>query len=127
MYKFGIEGFLHWGYNFYGTFHSLSRLNPYLSLDASGFGDGFAAADGYQVYPGSDGKPEESLRFMVFYHALCDMRALQMLESLTDKNYVVGLIEDGLPEPITFYKYPHNDDYILNLRRRVNAEILKRI
>jgi hypothetical protein len=127
FYKFGIEGFLHWGYNFYNTVNSYKRINPYLSLDESGFGYTAAPADGYQVYPGSDGKPEESLRFMIFWHALCDMRTFQMLESLTDKNYVVGLIEEGLTEPLTFYKYPRGDDYILNLRRRVNSEILERI
>ncbi|MCL2362678.1 MAG: DUF4091 domain-containing protein [Defluviitaleaceae bacterium] len=125
LYKFGIRGFLHWGYNFYGSFHSLTPINPYSSADATFWG--FNANDGYQVYPGSDGKPEESLRIMVFAQAIYDMRALQMLESLTDKAFVINLMEEGIDEPITFTKYPRGEEYLLILRQRVNDEIMKRI
>lgn len=123
LYKFGIEGFLHWGYNFYSSWHSLKPINPYTALDENGFG----SSDAFQVYPGPDGKPEESIRLMVFAQALYDMRALQMLERLTNKALVIKIIEENLSEPVTFSVYPKTDEYLLNLRRKINAEIIKRL
>ena len=37
----------------------------------------------------------------------------------------MGLIEDGLTEPITFDRYPTDDGYLLHLREKVNREIVK--
>jgi len=57
----------------------------------------------------------------VLWEALCDLRAFRMLESLTDKEHVMSLIEaEG---EVTFFDYPRNADYILKLRQKVNAEI----
>jgi len=123
LYKYGIEGFLHWGYNFYNSMYSYMPINPYLSLNGGGFGGN---GDSYQVYPGPDGHPEESIRIMVSAHSMYDLRALQMLESLTDKAFVVSLIDEGAKEPITFTVYPREDEYILALRERVNSEIMLR-
>ena len=39
----------------------------------------------------------------------------------------MGLMEDGLDQPITFSRYPRSDGYILNLRERVNREIMSRM
>ena len=64
---------------------------------------------------------------MVHYEALTDLRALQLLESLTDKAYVMDLIEGSLGEPLTFRRYPKSDMYLIWLRNRVNEEIAKRI
>ena len=47
-----------------------------------------------------------------------------MLESLTSYEYVMQLIEQDLSSPITFSEYPKEEEYILNLRKRVNEEIL---
>ena len=63
---------------------------------------------------------------MVHYEALCDYRALKLLESLTDKEFVLHLIEDELSEPLTFTTFPKTDFYLISLRNRVNAEIAKR-
>ena len=64
---------------------------------------------------------------MVHYEALTDLRALELLESLTSKEYVMELIEGDLAEPITFKKYPKSDMYLLTLRNKVNREIAKRM
>jgi len=79
------------------------------------------------VYPKDDGTPEESIRMMVHYHAMTDLRAMKLLESLTSKEYVMELIEGDLAEPITFEDYPKSDMYLINLRNRINREIAKRI
>ncbi len=124
LYKFDIEGILQWGFNFYNTQYSTDQVNPYFVTDADGF---VPAGDAFQVYPGREGKPEDSIRSMVTAQALYDLRAFRMLESLTSKEYVLNLIEGELAEPITFDQYPKTDAYLLNLRNRVNREIMARI
>ncbi|MGN0741188.1 MAG: DUF4091 domain-containing protein [Candidatus Fimadaptatus sp.] len=121
MYKYRIEGFLHWGYNFYNCQYSYYPIDPYGTTD----GDGFVpAGDTFQVYPGKDGEPLESIRMMVFMQAIDDMRALTMLEGLTSREHVLGLIQEGFPREMTFADYPRDDEYLTSLRERVNAEIM---
>ena len=124
LYKYDIIGILHWGYNFYNSQFSIEHINPYEVTDA---GNAFPAGDPFLVYPGADRHPEESIRMMVHYEALTDLRALQYLESLTSKEFVMELIEGELDEPLTFKKYPKSDMYLIALRNRVNREIEKRI
>lgn len=124
MYKYGIEGFLHWGYNFYNSQYSLQKINPYQITDAL---DTFPSGDSFLVYPGKKNECVESLRLMVFYEALCDMRAFSLLEELTSKEYVVNLIETYAKMSITFSDYPKSAAFILKVREEVNEEIKKRI
>ena len=119
LYKFGIAGFLHWGYNFYNSQFSYGRVDPFLCSDADAY---FPSGDAYSVYPGKDGTPWPSMRQVVFYEALQDLRALQLCETLYGKEYTIQLLEEGI-EPITFTSYPKDAQYLLNLRRRVNAAI----
>ena len=121
LYKYNIDGFLQWGYNFYYTQLSTKLINPYVCNDAEG---GFPGGDAFSVYPGADG-PEPSLRLLVFYEGLCDMRALKYLESLVGADKVKALVDEY--GEITFREYPRNAEYILNLRREVNAMIEENI
>jgi len=123
LYKYAIQGFLYWGFNFYNTYNSFAQLDPYRALDNGGF----PAGNSYQVYPGRGGVPEESIRLMVVHHSMQDLRALQMLEGLTNRDFVIDIIEEGLDEPISLTEYPRNDTYLLDLRNRVNHEIMKRV
>ncbi|MGI5852296.1 MAG: hypothetical protein ACOX77_09375, partial [Caldicoprobacterales bacterium] len=66
------------------------------------------------------------IRMMVLYQAMTDHRAMKLLESLTDKEYVMELIEGDLSAPITFDTYPKSDMYLISLRNRINREIAKR-
>ena len=122
LYKYKIVGILHWGYNFYNSQFSLEHLNPYAVTDAQ---NAFPSGDAFLVYPGKDGRPEESIRMMVHYEALTDLRALNMLERLTSREHVMELIEGELAEPLTFKRYPKSDHYLISLRYRVNKEIEK--
>jgi len=124
LYKYKIIGILHWGYNFYNSQFSIEHINPYEVTDA---GNAFPSGDPFLVYPGADGHPEESIRMMVHYEALTDLRALEYLESLTSREFVMELIEEDLAEPLTFKRYPKSDMYLITLRNRVNKEIAKRI
>lgn len=122
LYKYQIIGILHWGYNFYNTQYSYERVDPYAVTDA---GEAFPAGDPFLVYPGPDGFPEESIRMMVHYQALCDLRACKLLEKLAGRDYVMELIEGELFEPLTFKRFPKSDMYLLGLRNRINAAIAR--
>lgn len=120
MYRHGIKGFLQWGLNHYFSELSLVRVNPFLTTDGDGC---WPAGDPFNLYPGPGGEPMESLRSMQMRAALADMRALELLESLTGREHVQELI-DGLAEyEVTFRHYPRGERYILDLRERVSREI----
>ena len=119
LYKFNIEGFLQWGFNFYNSQGSTRPIDPWINTDCDGFGP---AGDAFQVYPGADGKPVESIRMMLCREAINDLRALRLLESLKGRDYVLSLLEDGI-NPITFTEYPRDAAWLLNMRERVNTSI----
>lgn len=115
MYKYSLNGFLQWGFNFYYSEHSLREIDPF--VDQSG--DGWVpAGDTFVVYPGLHGEPYESLRLAVFAEAFYDLRALRTCESIIGRDATLGLIEAGVGE-ITYKDYPTSPDYILGLRRAV--------
>ncbi len=124
LYVFDIEGFLHWGYNFYSTQYSVKKINPYCVTDA---GEAFPSGDPFLVYPGKDYKPQESIRLMVLSEAMRDLRALRLLESLTSRTYVLELVHKDLDMPITFNQYPKSPTYIEKLRNAINRTIEKKL
>lgn len=124
LYKYDIAGFLQWGFNFWFSQYSIKKINPYSVTDA---GNAFPSGDAFLVYPGEDGYPVESIRLKVFREALFDLRAMKLLESMTSKEFVMGIIEEGLDKPITFSEYPRSEQYITNMRNRINEEIKARL
>ena len=111
-------------YKFYDSQYSYSRINPYFITDAD---DAFPSGDAFSVYPGADGKPEGSIRLMVFSKTLDDLRAFNLLEKLARRDFLIELIEGEFGEPITFDRYPKSDFYIMSLRNKVNKEIAERL
>ncbi|MCL2221443.1 MAG: DUF4091 domain-containing protein [Oscillospiraceae bacterium] len=120
LYKFDIKGFLHWGYNFYNSMQSVYPINPFYVTDADG---AFPSGDAFVVYPGKEGLPLASLRLKVIRDAFDDYRALRLLENQRGRDAVLDMIEDGLQKPLTFSCFPQHDEYILNLRQRVNTAL----
>ncbi|SDE14992.1 protein of unknown function [Paenibacillus sp. UNCCL117] len=119
LYKYGLEGFLHWGFNFWHSQYSIKSINPFLVTDAD---RSFPSGDPFLVYPGEDG-PIESIRLEVFYEAMQDLRALQLLEGLIGKPAVMQLLEEGLAEPLTFSEYPRSAEWLLSVRHKINDKI----
>ncbi len=117
LYWLKIDGFLHWGFNFYNGILSRKRINPYESVDADG---GFPAGDPFMVYPGKDGVPEESIRLMVQDEAISDYRALYALESRIGRDKVLKLIREEAGMELSFRQYPKGEGFILRLREKVN-------
>ncbi|MBR5223122.1 MAG: DUF4091 domain-containing protein [Clostridia bacterium] len=119
LYKYDISGFLHWGYNFYFNQFSYASVNPFMNADGEYF---TPAGDCFSVYPAPNGTPWESLRLLVFYDGIQDIRAYRLCEQLYGKDYVMSIIENEI-EPITFRNYPQNADYLLNVREKINKAI----
>ena len=120
LYKYRLDGFLHWGYNFYYSERSLYSVDPYRSTDADG---SFPSGDPFLVYPGADGKPEGSIRQMLMDEAMTDYCAFTALERLAGRETVLELI-DG--EKVAFDEYPQEASWLLRLRERVN-EVISRL
>lgn len=112
LFKYGIEGFLQWGFNFYNSQFSLRSIDPFAVTDAD---SAFPSGDSFTVYPGENGAVE-SVRSEVFYEALQDMRALNFLSNLIGKSSTISLIEKDFGK-ITFTDYPRGTEYMLKLRK----------
>lgn len=120
LYKYDMEGFLQWGYNFYNSCHSVRAINPFYVTDADG---AFASGDSYTVYPYRDGAIE-SVRAVVFYEGLQDMRAMELLGGIIGKDRLIEKLETELGE-ITFRKFPRGTKNMLALRDLINTELKK--
>jgi hypothetical protein len=99
MYKYEVRGFLQWGYNFWYSQLSVREIDPFTVTDA---GKAFPSGDAFVVYPGENGTPLLSLRLKVFYEALQDMRALQLLEQHIGRDATEALLEEGFEQPLSF-------------------------
>ncbi|MBQ9761215.1 MAG: DUF4091 domain-containing protein [Clostridia bacterium] len=120
LYKYRIEGFLQWGYNFYNNRHSGDAINPY--CDASG-GFWVPAGDMFSVYPAQDGTAMESTRFVVFYEALQDIKAMKLCEQYYGHDAVVAAIEEEFGQNITFETCTKSAEVTLRIRARINQMI----
>lgn len=121
MYKYGIKGFLQWGYNFYNSELSVYKIDPYKTTS----GDlSFPSGDAFSVYPGKDGAIL-SLRALVFYEALQDISVCKLLEKYIGKDKVIGLIDSEAGMDITFKEYPRNSRYLPELRQKLMCELEK--
>ncbi|MFC0329477.1 DUF4091 domain-containing protein [Paenibacillus sepulcri] len=119
LYKFGIQGFLHWGYNFWYSRHSVRAIDPFRVTDAE---YAFPSGDAFAVYPGAEG-PIDSIRWEVFYEALQDQRALELLGRLGGRDAALEVMEQELEEAITFKTYPVEAAWLLGTRERINRRI----
>jgi len=120
LFKFGFEGFLQWGYNYWFTGKSARLVDPFCF--AGGYGR-CPPGDSFMVYPGEKG-PIDSLRWEVFREGLQDMRALKLLADLNShrpSRRVRELL--ALPEIPSMFEYPRDPDWILRSRAAVNRDI----
>lgn len=121
LYQNRIKGFLHWGYNFWFTKHAMAAVDPYRDTCAGG---NYPSGDPFVVYPvDEDGNVVVSTRLHVFCEAMQDLRALKLLESLTDRATTAALLE----EVSDFTVYPRNNEWLLTMRQKVNERIKQQI
>lgn len=117
LYQTGVQGYLHWGFNFYNSFLSLEEIDPYAITDASG---GFTSGDAFIVYPGRQGA-NGSIRSETVNDGFQDYRALKALESYIGKEKTLAfLAEKGVDG---YQTYPRNTRVYKELREEMNAMI----
>ena len=124
MYKYDIVGFLQWGFNFYNNQFSVDEIEPYTDLSGEHW---VPAGDPFSVYPGLHGQPIDSIRISVFYHALQDMRAMKLCETLYSKEEVVAEIEKIMGEELRFDVCAKSEATMLAVRERINEMIKAKI
>ena len=116
LYLYDIEGFLHWGYNFYNNRYSYDVLDPF----GDSCGEYFVASgDTYLVYPGNDGTAWGSLRLNAMREAMEDIRALKLYESRFGKEATHALVMEGTDGTLDFLHYPQSAEYIIELREKI--------
>ena len=120
MYKNGIKGFLHWGFNYYYNFLSREAFNPMTNPDAY---EEFPAGTSYIVYPNGD-TAAPSIRLFVFHDAIQDVTAMQLLESAIGHEATVEIIENAGGK-VDWRTCPGTNEQFLAVREAVNAELSK--
>ncbi len=115
IYKFALQGFLQWGYNFYYTQFSKKKINPYKITDAGG---AFPSGDAFSVYPYRNGVIP-SIRLKVFKEALDDVSLLYMLEEKVGREEAIRLLDTVAKTEITFKNYPKDEDFFENLKNEI--------
>ena len=119
MYRTNVKGFLHWALNYYYSRCSTYPINPYVTTSSDLT---FPSGDAFSVYPGQDG-PVLSMRALVLYDGLQDMRVCSLLESYIGREAVEKLIDTEAGMALTYEEYPRNADYILDLRQKMTELI----
>lgn len=120
LYNFQIEGFLHWGFNFYNSQGSVRHIDPYRVTDA---GKAFPSGDPFLVYPAPDGTAYDSIRGMVLRQGLSDLRALTFLEEKIGREQVLRLLEREAGGSLSFRHYPRSAGFFDKLREEIYRRI----
>lgn len=116
LYYYGVEGFLHWGFNFYNSQCSVEHIDPFQVTDAGGT---FPSGDPFLVYPAPDSTAWDSIRGMVLRQALCDIRALKLLEGKIGRPAVRDMLEELAGGELSFTHYPRGSAFFNSLRSRM--------
>ncbi|MBO5307752.1 MAG: DUF4091 domain-containing protein [Lentisphaeria bacterium] len=121
LFNYRLDGFLHWGYNFWNTRLSIRTIDPYRCSDAGGL---FPGGDSYLVYPGEDGKPVDSFRYELLREAFQDHRALVLLGELYgDEQKAIDFLHKICGGDLSVSNYPVSEEAICNIRHLINMEI----
>ena len=112
IYKYGIKGFLHWGFNYYNSVNSRYPINPYLTTSAD---CAFPSGDGFIVYPGND-DAYASVRGEVTYQAIEDIKICESLEKFIGKENVVKIVDSTAKRDLRFDNYPDDNAFCEKLR-----------
>ncbi len=120
MYKYKATGFLHWGYNYYYDRMTTGLCDP--KGDACFYKQLPGAA--YLAYPGID-DAHPSLREKYMMEAMCDYRALCLLEQYIGYDGVIDLCEEFFGETITVNTMADSPGQMYAFREMINKEAFK--
>lgn len=115
FYRFGCQGFLHWGYNYWQRQQRRDLIDPFCTSDAGAW-PGWAFGDPFVVYPGEDG-PLDSIRWEIFAESLQDY-ALLRTQQVNPTDRLLAPLRD-------FNDFPFDEKWIANARKRVLGRSVK--
>jgi hypothetical protein len=120
LYVYDCAGFLHWGYNFWFSQYCRTwDIDPWTDTNC---GNCFISGGAYLVYPGPDG-PVDSLRHEVIAEGFRDEMALRLLETKLSRAEVLKWLDQETGYRITMRKYPHSEQWLLDLRNKINRKL----
>lgn len=121
LYYYGIKGFLNWGFNAWHNRLARRMIDPRVSSDMDG---DFVSGTSYIVYPnGCD--VDMSVRLVTFRDSMQDADALALLESMTNRETVLGIIRKHIPD--IGFNCRVKKETLLELRDEVNRRIAEEI
>ena len=119
LYRYDLEGFLHWGFNFYNTQRSVRAIDPFRVTDA---GEAFPSGDAFLVYPAPDGTAWGSIRGEMQKEALQDLRLLRLCESRIGRERTLELLR-SVGGDMSFTDYPRTRAFFARLWDAVLAQL----
>ena len=123
IYKYGIKGFLHWGFNFYNSIVSYYKINPYVTTSSDRH---HPSGDPFIVYPAKNGA-YPSIRGKVTYEAIGDLDLCRTLEEYVGRDGVVKMIDELAGMDVRFDSYPLDSDFFPKLRAAMIEKIKEQI
>lgn len=121
LYSYNIKGFLHWGYNFYYDMLCCGTFDP---KTETCFYAGTNSGTSFFVYPATDGGCIPSIRQKIFYEAINDMRALQLLERYVGRRATLEFLKEHYGE-VDFHTPVDSAEKLLGFRQALNEKIRK--
>lgn len=122
MYKYKATGFLHWGYNYYYDRMTTGIMDP--KGDSCFYKQIPGAA--YLAYPGID-DVHPSMREKYMLEAMCDYRALCLLEGYIGYEGVIDLCREFFGKEINMQTIPESAEEMICFREMINRETEKYI
>ncbi|MBO7762644.1 MAG: DUF4091 domain-containing protein, partial [Clostridia bacterium] len=119
LWRYDIDLFLQWGFNFYNTFLSRREISPYGNTDCDAF---YLSGDAYIVYPNYAGRSANmSIRLVAMREMWRLTRILYALEEKIGREAVIKILDD---EGVTYFnEYPTEAGWLFDFQNRL-AEML---
>ena len=117
LWRYDIDLFLQWGFNFYNTFLSRREISPYGNTDCDIM---YLSGDAFIVYPNYAGRSANmSIRLVAMREMWRLSRILYALEEKLGREAVTKILDD---EGCTYFnEYPTEDGWMLDFINRLAA------
>ena len=117
LWRYDIDLFLQWGFNFYNTFLSRREISPYGNTDCDAF---YLSGDAYIVYPNYAGRSANmSIRLVAMREMWRLSRILYALEEKLGREAVTKILDD---EGVTYFnEYPTEEGWLFDFQNRLAA------
>ena len=113
LYESGVQGFLHWGFNFYNTAYSYETIDPYADTSAGGM---FPSGDSFIVYP-AENDVLSTLRAECIGEGFQEYRLCKLLEAKVGRAGVLEILHSFGVEG--YNTYPRSVSAHKEIRQRL--------